>query len=296
MKNLREWLPSEQKEGSLWVRSTNPVSSCDGAPALILCGALSCRCCRGSTPRARRRWHAAVSPWSGWMENGVKRMRNSSRQSWMLMLSPTSSSFSMRGPVSMLLPTRCAIYGSTQSSLNSISMLILWSLFSSDERGWLRKWRRLSECWAGFLGHSQHPRDERVTPQVEGCGLPQHWGLPLALQSGVHSLAWAYQGGITVGSLPLTGTGPTELPWFLFIYFFYLFFVHRWSSQGLCGLLTRWSLGRPRWWCTAATAGTGRVNSHLWPCSCWTAITAPFVDLRCCWRKNGWALVTASSW
>lgn len=222
MKNLREWLPSEQKEGSLWVRSTIPVSPCDGAPALILCCGLSCRCCRGSTPRARRRWHAAVSQWSGWMENGVKRMRNSSRQSWMLMLSPTSSSFSMRGPVSMLLPTRCAIYGSTQNSLNSISMLILWSLFSSDERGWLRKWRRLSECWAGFLGYSQHPRDERVTPQVEGRGVPQHWGLPLALQSGVHSLAWAYQGGITIttGSLPLTGTGPTELPWFLFIFFF----------------------------------------------------------------------------
>lgn len=105
----------------------------------FLCGALSCRCCRGSTPRARRRWHAAVSPWSGWMENGVKRMRNSSRQSWTLMLSPTSSLFSMRGPVSMLLPTRCANYGSTQNSLNSISVLILWALFFLRWKGVVSK-------------------------------------------------------------------------------------------------------------------------------------------------------------
>lgn len=191
----------------------------------------------------------------------------------------------------MLLLTRFEIIISKWNSLNSISMLILSALFSSDERGWLWKWRRLSECWAGFLGHSQHPRDERVAPQVEGRGLPQHRGFPLALQSGVHPLAWAYQGGFTAGSLPLTG--PTGLPW---LHFFSLFFLCSWSSQERCGLQTRWSLGRPRWWCTAAMVGTGRTSSPPWPCSCWTVITAPFVDLRCCWRKNGWALVTASSW
>lgn len=127
----------------------------------------------------------------------------------------------MQDPVSMLQPTRFEIFSSKRNNRDSISMLILSALFSSDERGWLRKWRRLSECWAGFLGHSQHPRDERVASQVEGRGLPQHWGFPMALQSGVHSLAWAYQGGISAGSLPLIG--PTGLPWLHL--FFFSFFV-----------------------------------------------------------------------
>lgn len=95
-----------------------------------------------------------------------------------------------------------------KNNLKEIILFALWmcslevkvnQLFfpTLDERWWIWKWGCLSECWAGVLRYSQYPRNEGVTPQAEGCCVPQHRGLPLAFQPGVHSLAWTHQGEST---------------------------------------------------------------------------------------------------
>lgn len=63
--------------------------------------------------------------------------------------------------------------------------------------------------------------------------------------------------------------------------------VWSWSWQGRWGSQTKWSQGKRRWWCTAATAGTAQRSSPLCPCSCWTVTTAPSEASRCCSRKSG---------
>ena len=106
-----------EESGCLQSKGTDTCESLTQIPSfspvqlmyLTTCGNMmwySLRCCHGSIQRARRRWHAAVSPWSGWTGSAAKRMRNTSRRSWMLMLSLINSSFLMPGPASTLLPTR----------------------------------------------------------------------------------------------------------------------------------------------------------------------------------------------